>query len=139
MRTIQFSRADMSGSFGNAYPENICGQRFRSQFQEDPVPQLEILRVFYSGLHTSSYVWLPSPDCPRLHQASLVGTAPSYKLQGCYLLPSALPPPEASEAIPQWLTQRDSSLLLSFSASCNTTVQCPSSPPNSSVLSSHSV
>ena len=28
-RTIQLHRADMSGSFGNAYPENIRGQRFR--------------------------------------------------------------------------------------------------------------
>ena len=27
-RTIQLPRADMSGSFDNAYPDSICGQRF---------------------------------------------------------------------------------------------------------------
>ena len=28
-RTIQLPRTDMFGSFDNAYPDNICGQRFR--------------------------------------------------------------------------------------------------------------
>ena len=28
-RTFQLPQADMSGSFDNAYPDNICGQRFR--------------------------------------------------------------------------------------------------------------
>ena len=35
-RTIQFPRADMSGSSGNAYPENIRNQRFKFSGQLGP-------------------------------------------------------------------------------------------------------
>ena len=48
-RAIQFPRADMSGSSGNTYPENICSQRFRFSGQlgssdthdsPDPLPSV---------------------------------------------------------------------------------------------------